>query len=123
MREGELQALKVTEEWNKLSDGQRRAILQSNNLGPIDELDIGTDELLLAALDQKALAAWQAEAEAIPTRMRNAREQAAQLLEPKAVWVQPRSTTLRSAEEVDAYLDDLRAELMAHIEAGNPVIL
>lgn len=123
VREGELQALKVTEEWNKLSDGQWRAILQSNNLGPIDELDIGTDELLLAALDQKALTAWQAEAEAIPTRMRNAREQAAKLLEPKAVWVQPRSTTLRSAEEVDAYLDDLRAELMAHIEAGNPVIL
>ena len=55
--------------------------------------------------------------------MCKAREQAAKLLEPKAVRVRPKRTTLHTAEEVDAYLAELRAEIMGHIAADKPVIL
>lgn len=122
-RDRELATLNETAEWNKLSDEQWREILHAQGLGPIAELQIGTDDLLLAALDAKSLEAWATEALVAPTRMRQAREQAAKLLEPKAVRVRPKSTTLKTIGEVDAYLAELRKEIIEHIEIGSPVIL
>ena len=102
VRERELRALEATAEWNKLDDEQWRAIFEANHVGPIPALDIGTDDKLLAALDAKPLSAWETEAVAVATRLRQAREQAAKLLEPQAVRVRPKSTTLHSAAEVEA---------------------
>jgi hypothetical protein len=123
VRNRELRAMEVTAEWRRLDDEQGRAIFDANHVGPIDELDIGTDDKLLAALDAKPLDAWETEAVAVPTRMRAAREQAAKLLEPQAVRVRPRRTTLHTAPEVDVYLDELRNEILGHIEADKPVII
>ncbi len=122
-RDRELAALRETAEWTKLSDEQWRDILHAQGLGPIAELHAGTDDLLLAALDAKPLDAWATDALVVPTRMRQAREQAAKLLEPKAVRVQPKSTTLKSVAEVDEYLSSLREEMLLHIKAGNPILI
>ncbi len=108
--------------WSKLNDEKWHDIFDANHVGPIDELDIGTDNKLLATLDEKPLSAWETEGVAVPTRMRQAREQAAKQLEPQAVRVQPRRTTLHSEEEVDAYLEELRSEILSYIDAGKPVI-
>ncbi|MGB3221049.1 MAG: hypothetical protein WBD79_26910, partial [Anaerolineae bacterium] len=112
-----------TAEWTKLSDAQWRQILHDQGLGPIDELRIGADDLLLTSLDAKPLEAWVTEALVVPTRLRQAREQAAKMLEPKAVRVRPKPATLHTTEDVDQYLAGLRAEILKHIETGNPVIL
>jgi len=122
-RERELAALQNTAEWNKLSDEKWKDIFARNGLGPIPALNIGADDLLLAALDAKSLDAWGTEALVAPTRMHQAREEAARLLEPKAVRVRPKSTTLHNVQEVDDYLDGLRTEIMAYVQEGNPVIL
>ncbi|MCU0595621.1 MAG: hypothetical protein MUC98_09195, partial [Desulfobacterota bacterium] len=123
VREREITLMQATDEWNKLDDEQWRQLFHANHVGPVAELDIGTDARLLRALDEKPLSAWETEAVAVPTRMRRAREQAARLLEPKAVRVRPKSTTLHNEAEVDTYLRELRSEMMEQIEAGNPVIL
>jgi len=123
LREQELTALRDTAEWNKLSDEQWRDILHAQGLGLIAELQVGTDDLLLAALDAKPLDAWATDALVVPTRMRQAREQAAKLLEPKAVRVRPKSTMLKNVDEVDTYLAELRTEILSHLQTGNPVIL
>lgn len=86
-------------------------------------MDIGTDEKLLKALDEKPLSAWETEAVAVPTRMRQACEQAAKLLEPKAVRVRPKSTTLHDETEVDAYLAELRSKILGYLKDGSPVII
>ena len=52
-----------------------------------------------------------------------AREQAAKLLEPKAVKVRPRSVTLHSEAELDAYLAELRSEILNNLQTGSPVII
>jgi len=122
-REAEMEALQATPEWKQLSDEQWRTILQQYRLGPIPELQVGTDDELLATLDARPLRTWEDEIISVPARMRQAREHAAKLLEPKAVRVRPRATTLHTAEEVDAYLADLRSEILKHITSGKPVIL
>ena len=123
VRARELKAMEATAEWNKLDDEQWRQLFYANHVGPVAELDIGTNEKLLRALDEKPLSAWETEAVAVPTRMRRAREQAAKLLEPKAVRVRPKSMTLHNASEVHEYVEELRQELISHIEDGHPVIL
>jgi len=123
VRERELKSVEVTEEWQKLPDTTWQKILQMRGLGPVPELQVATEDALLTTLDAKPLAAWRDSAEVVPTRMRGAREEAAKLLEPQAVRVRPKSTTLRTADEVNAYVEGLRSEIMQQIEQGNPVIL
>lgn len=122
-RQRELKAIAQTEEWHKLPDAEWKAIFQANHLGPIDPLDIGTDEKLLSALNAKSLEAWGTELEAIPTRIRRARQDAARRIAPKAVRVRPPSTTLNTEQEAIAYLESLREEILAHIKEGKPVIV
>lgn len=122
-RDQELAAIRDTEEWNKLPDDAWRAIFDAHHLGPIDQLDIGTDQHLLESLNSKPLASWATELEAIPTRVRQAREDAAKRIAPKAVRVRPASTTLETTQDVNRYLEDLRQEIMEHIEQGTPVIV
>ncbi|MBX7236823.1 MAG: BREX system P-loop protein BrxC [Caldilineales bacterium] len=123
VREREITLMQATAEWNKLDDAQWRQLFHANHVGPVAELDIGTDEKLLRALDEKPLSAWETEAVAVPTRMRQAREQAAKLLEPKAVRVRPKSTTLHNIDEVDVYLSELRQDILEHVQTGKPVII
>ena len=56
-------------------------------------------------------------------KVAEARELAAKKLEPKSVTVRPRSATLKTPGDVDAYVDALRAELMEHVDAGETVIV
>lgn len=123
VRERELKLMAATTEWSKLDDEQWRQLFHANHVGPVAELDIGADAKLLRALDEKPLSAWETEAVAVPTRMRQAREQAAKLLEPKAVTVQPRSTTLYSVSEVNEYVEEFRQEILNYVEGGHPVIV
>jgi hypothetical protein len=91
--------------------------------GPVEALIVGSEEQLLATLDAKPLRTWKYWIVAIPARIAKEREQAVKLLEPKAVRVYPKATTLHSAADVDTYLKDLRAEIMQNLERGSPVII
>ncbi len=122
-RDREVDALANTAEWNKLSDETWRAILHRHGLGPVEALQVADDTQLLATLDARPLRAWKDRALTVPARIQAAREEAAKLLEPKAVRIQPKSTTLHDAAEVEAYLAELRAAILAEIEKGRPVIL
>ena len=58
----------------------------------------------------------------LPPRVTKAREQAAKLIEPAAIRMTPPSATLRTQEDLEAYLDDLRARIEAKLPDG-PVVL
>ena len=45
------------------------------------------------------------------------------ILEPQVEMMTPPDATLRNEAEVDAYLQVLRMQLMAHVDAGRPVAL
>lgn len=122
-RERELEQLQITAEWERLSPADRQTLVSKHELGPVAELNVGTDAALLEALDAAPLASWENRIAALPARFARAREEAAKMLEPKAVRVRPKPATLRSIEDVDEYLGSLREELVRHIDAGNPVIL
>ncbi len=123
VREREISDLEASGEWQQLSETEKTSLVSKYGLAALPDLSVGTDEALLRALDTMPLSRWTAEARDLATRAARAREEAAKLLEPEIVMVRPPRRTLRDEAEVDAYLGELRAEIMGHIRKGNPVML
>jgi hypothetical protein len=77
----------------------------------------------LSALDREPLSAWANRIDAIPVHVQKAREAAAKLIEPKSVRVTPPAATLRTAEEVDQYIERLRSVLSAAVGKHGSLII
>ncbi len=119
----EMKALEASQEWQNLAASERQRLLSQNALGPVPQLTIGTDEELLAALDDTPMVAWEDKIAAPAGRVKKVREEAAKLLLPRAIRINPPQATLKSVDEVDTYLETLRVTIMTNINAGNPVII
>ncbi len=119
----EVKTLEASQEWRSLTETERQRSLNQNSLGSVPQLTIGTDEELLTTLDSTSIASWEDKIAAPAGRVKKVREEAAKLLLPEAIRIFPRQATLKSIDEVDAYLASLRAEIITNIEAGNPVII
>ncbi len=123
IQDQELKTLEASQEWQKLAATERQRLLSQNALGPVPQLTIGTDEELLAALNETPIAAWEDKIAASAGRVKIVREEAAKKLLPEVIHITPPQATLQSVEDVDTYLAKLRAAIMTHIEVGNPVII
>ena len=88
--------LEASDLWLKLKPEDGARILVSNRLGPIPDLDIGTDHSLIDCLEDTAIQDWDDRLLALKTRIDRAREEAARLQAPKAVTVRPTPATLSS---------------------------
>ncbi|MCA9876504.1 MAG: BREX system P-loop protein BrxC, partial [Thermomicrobiales bacterium] len=119
----EVQALEATPEWGQLTDLQWRKILAENNLEPVPEVAVGDDQAILRELEKRPLATWADRTAALPGRAAAAHQAAVKLLEPEAGKVQPKPATLKDEAEVNTYLTALRAEIMALIQSGRPVVI
>ena len=122
-RQHALDALEASDAWNSLSEGDRHKLLGQHGLGPLPELDVGDDRALLEALDRFPLVETDHQTALVPAKLATIREQAAKILEPKAVVVSLPHATLRTADEVNIYLARLRDAIMPHVEANKPVII
>ena len=110
-------------EWNQIGQSDRQIILSSCGVSSIPIINVGNEEEILATLDATSLKTWEDKITALPARFELARIEAIKLLEPKVVHVKFKPATLKTNSEVQAYLDELRTEIMQHIDKGNPVML
>lgn len=116
-------ALEEDPVWQKLGEADQTQIRRANGLEPLEPLDIATEEKLLKTLDATPLAEWENKTAAIAERVTRALLEAARQLEPKAVRVNVPAATLKTTEDVTAYLERVRDEIMQHIAAGVPVVV
>ena len=84
--------------------------------------DVSSDEALGRHLDGRPLKVAVAERDAIPGRVQQAIERAAKLLEPKVQTVSLERSTLRSEQEVDAWLGRQKSRLLEGLKQG-PVLV
>ena len=120
--ERELAKLEVSEVWAKLKPEDQARILKECGLEPIPELDIGSDQALMDCLLEIALSDWEDRRLALKARMGQAREKAARHLEPQAEPFELPPATLNSREEVEAYIRELREQLLAQV-VEHPVFI
>ncbi len=114
--------LENSDDWLKLKPGDGARILVSNGLGPIPDLVIGADQALMDCLEDTGIQDWDDRLLALKPRVDRAREEAARLLAPKAITVRPGAATLNSREDVEAYIQRLREQLLAQVDE-RPVII
>jgi len=78
---------------------------------------------LLEALDAVPLSGWQDQISLVPSRREQARQRAAKQLEPESITVAPPSATLKTPDELDAYLGSLREQVLPHLKANKTVVI
>ena len=116
--------------WTRLDPAQREAILRQHSLTRPPPLDVSTDEALRQTLNDRPLASWRAEADAVATRVARVRAAATEFATPETPEPGPRPpqpvivrrATLKDAEEVRKWLNETEAALLAAIGKG-PVVV
>lgn len=116
-------SLEESAEWQQLRPEDRERILQECGITAVEEVHVADDDALARVLARASLGDWQNRIDALPEKFERARREAIRLLEPAVVSVRPKHATIRTVDEADAYLDDLRSEILGHLSAGNPVSL
>jgi hypothetical protein len=115
--------LEAWDEWQKLEPSDREVIITEAKLVPVDSPDVATDAKLLKVLDASPLSAWQDRISLVPGRRDQARQRAAKKLEPESVNVAAPSATIKTTDDLQTYLDQVRARVQPYLDAGKTVIL
>jgi hypothetical protein len=114
--------LHANEAWKKLDDSDKEVILVELGLSIPVEPDVSSDEALGRYLNARSIKATLTERDAIPGRIQQAIERAAKLLEPKVQVIAVERSTLRTKEDVDAWLDRQKETLIDGLTRG-PVLV
>lgn len=112
-----------SEDWQKLTAEKQQEIRDRRGLGPLPLLKLDTDEDLLRELDKTPLSAWEDKTAAMAERVAQALLDAAREAKPAAERLILKRATIRSEEELDAYLTEVRNDALNIIKSGRPVVL
>ncbi len=120
--EAELTALTAAEAWSRLSPERRQALLIKHGLATVPSLNVGTTAEVLASAQARTLSQWALDQAGLPGRFAAARLEAIQLVAPKAQSVTLPKATLHTEAEVQTWLDEARAAILAKLGDG-PVVV
>ena len=115
-------ALTASDNWTKLKADQRNQILSDEGIDELSALSVGTEADLIRTLEQTPLPAWKTRTDALLQQFVRAAIAAAKLLEPKAQPVHLTSGTLKTEQEVKAWLASAEKALLAKLKTG-PVVI
>ncbi|MBA4188926.1 MAG: BREX system P-loop protein BrxC [Planctomycetaceae bacterium] len=115
-------ALDASLVWQKLLPQQRYDLLTKNWVRTLPTVEVGTTEEILGTLGTVKLNELRAISHALPGQFSHAVTDAAKLLEPKAQTITLPSSTVKDEAELQAWLDDVKARVLAKLKEG-PVIL
>lgn len=116
----EMAALQSSDAWKQLADEQWRGIVRDAKLKGATPPNVGTTADLVESLKAKGLDVWDAELDALPARFGQAERMAAKLLEPTSISYPIPRRLLRTSEDVENYVAEVREELLSKV-AETPV--
>jgi hypothetical protein len=114
--------LQSAESWQKIEQSDRDRILKGLNIVKATKGATGTEQEVLDSLQRISLDAWRTRTAALPQLFAEARIQADKLVEPKTHHVKLCSATLRTPEEVRAWVTKTEQELVEQLKQG-PVVV
>jgi hypothetical protein len=109
--------------WSALDPGKQEQLLAEHSLAPETKPDLSDAQAVLKAVQHRPLPSWDAVLDAVPARASRALEAAVRLSAPKAGTVTVPAASLSSADEIDAYLADLRVRLTKALADHNTVLV
>lgn len=120
--EEESARLESAESWQKIEQSDRDRILKGLNIARATKGSTGTEQEVLESLQRISLDAWRTRTAALPQLFAEARIQADKLVEPKTHHVKLGSVTLRTPDEVKAWVTKTEQELLEQLKQG-PIVV
>ena len=110
--------------WQQLEPEQRNSLLATQKLTLSDapKVQVGNTEEVLAPVDRLSLSSFTDRVAAIDSRFDAVLVAAAELMEPKAQFVKLPSRTIKTDEDIEAWLADAKLTIAQALKQG-PVIL
>ena len=118
----ERERLSTAESWRKIDQADRDRILKTLHIEKVSKGATGTEQEVLASLERISLDGWRTRKAALPQLFADARVQADKLVEPKTHHVKLASATLRTPDEVKAWVAKTEEELLERIKQG-PIVI
>lgn len=119
-----LDRLHADANWQQIDPEQRHQLLSSQLLHEAarPKVDVQSTADVLATLDTCSLSMFADRVAAMPARFDNTAVEAAELCEPQVQFIQVPRRTLKTEAEIDAWVDDVKQQLKAALQAG-PVVV
>ncbi len=110
--------------WQQLEPEQRYELMSSQFLheSARPNVKVQSTSDVLATLDHCSLSMFADRVAAMPARFENVASGAAELCEPEVQFVQVPRRTLKTDEEIDAWVEDVKQQLKGALQAG-PVVI
>ena len=118
----EWKRLSSAENWQKIEQKDRDEILGRLRIAKTTKGATGTEQEVLAFLERVSLDAWRTRTAALPQLFAQAQAEADRLVEPKTRHVKLTSTTLRTPDDVKAWMGKTEKNLLKQIKQG-PVVI
>jgi hypothetical protein len=109
--------------WSKLGEADRKSIVAESKLVAQQPPAIRNENELLEMLDACPLSAWNERIDLVPGRREQARQRAAKKLEPESVSVSVPHGTIKDEQDLDSYVEELRARIEPHLDLHKTVII
>ncbi len=116
--DAEWQRLEQAAGWRQIDQARRGEILARLRIERISPGATGTEQEVLESLDRISLSDWRTRTAALPQLFAEARAEADRLVEPKIRHVQLTGATLRTPEEVRAWIRTTERDLLDQVEHG-----
>jgi len=113
-----LAQLQQDKQWQALDAGQQDDILRKRRLLQIEQPDSSNADAIMDALNSVNLEQWNDRTSSLGSKFESARLEAAELLQPKLQHIRLDRRTFNNADEVDAWLDDVKQQLLAKLDDG-----
>ena len=114
--------LESAESWQQIEPPDRDRILSALRIARATKGATGMVEEVLESLERISLESWRTRTAALPQLFADARIQGDKLVEPKTRHVKLASATLRTPEEVKAWVAKTEQELLEHLTQG-PIVV
>ena len=116
--EQEWQRLACTESWQRIEPKDRADILQRYRIEQASTATTGTEQEVLDSLERIPLEGWRTRTWALPQLFTDARTAADKLVEPKIRHIKLEGATLRTPEDVAAWIDRTNQDLLNQVKQG-----
>jgi hypothetical protein len=110
--------------WQQLEPEQRYQLMSAQHLHEAarPKVAVQTTDDVLATLDTVSLAMFADRVAAMSARFDNVAAGAAEILEPEAQFIQVPRRTLKTVEEIDAWVEEVKVQLKTALEKG-PIVI
>ena len=118
----QMKLLETDAYWQKLPEDTRNVIRNKCGIMPMSELSVGTRQELIATLDSQPVSAWKDRIDALGERFARARVLAAKELEPKTQSIELPRRTIKTNEDLEAWMQEVKKKLKEALTKG-PVVI